>query len=142
MGVNLLGGFLNETFSASQSDPNAPYTNTGGANQPGILALSTSAAGVVVTEPADAIEETSEKIGVNVLGPGEIQFEGPNAYSGNTSIVGGEVSIGNASALGSGILQFAGVTATLESTVTATLSNSLFVAPALPRRSRRRPAKL
>ncbi len=77
MGVNLAGANLTKTFFTSQSDPNAPYTNTGGLNKAAILTLTTSR-GVVVTETANAIEETTEPIDVALSGPGEFEFEGVN----------------------------------------------------------------
>src|SRR5271165_4629231 len=105
--ANLAGANLAESFSASQADPNAPYTNTGGLNQAATLTLATSAAGVVVTEAANAIQETTEPIALVLSGPGDFQFQGANAYSGGTTIEGGELELGANTSAGTGEIAFA-----------------------------------
>src|SRR5271166_5096482 len=105
--ANLAGANLAESFSASQADPNAPYTNTGGLNQAATLTLATSAAGVVVTEAANAIQETAEPIALVLSGLGDFRFQGANAYSGGTTIEGGELELGANTSAGTGEIAFA-----------------------------------
>src|SRR5271165_2311667 len=119
MGTNLAGSNLTETFSTTQSDPHAPYTNTGGLNHAATLTLLTGSF-EVVTEAANAIHETTEPIAVVLSGLpsnfGGFQFDGANSYSGGTTIEGAQLSIGNIAAFGSGTLTFSSFGGVLEST--------------------------
>jgi autotransporter-associated beta strand protein len=125
MGANLGGYDVQISFSESGSDPNAPYTNTGGNDAAGTLTLYLDP-GVTVTEESDAIQETDEPISLVVDGFGILSLTGPNTYSGGTTLAGGTLEVGDSGALGESNVTFTGA-ASLVATADISLSASITV---------------
>ena len=123
LGGDLGGAAFNYQFPSSMADPNQPYTNTG---VPAPLNLSTATSSVVGTEPAGAIGGPNP-ITLNFSGPGTLELQGDNSYSGGTNLSAGTLRIDTSGALGSGPVQITGA-ATLEGNGAAlSVGNVVFV---------------
>ncbi|MBV8234387.1 MAG: autotransporter-associated beta strand repeat-containing protein, partial [Acidimicrobiia bacterium] len=126
MSINLLGNNYTATFTSSGSDPNAPYTNVGGGFAAATLTLDAASASVVATEAANAIQETSETITLDLTGPGTIALDGADTYSGGTNLFAGTLETADSNALGTGAVIFAGA-ATLAATANVSIANAVTI---------------
>src|ERR1700691_145852 len=104
--TNLAG--KNRTFffdnTGVEADPNAPYTNSGGAALLTLYELSSAGA---VSEAAGAITGGPRVISRELETPGHFIFDGADSFSGSVTIAGSPlVSVGASGALGSGAITF------------------------------------
>ena len=107
--LNVNGGTLDYFYPAdlttfTDTPGTATTVNINGTVQPGSVTFSNAAANYTLSGTGSIIGGTA----VTINGPGTVTIANSNAYSGGTNLLGGQLNINNASALGTGPLNISG----------------------------------